>query len=77
MFRLMGALLDVCSRRVGKLRIPNQVLSAVQVTPVPVGPHHGADEVGVILVGSVVFDKMAALDLVGGSSNCSSRHKSD
>lgn len=66
MFRLMGALLDVFTSRFGKLGIPDKVLGTVQTPPVPVGAHDGADEVGIVLVGSIVFDEVARLDLLSG-----------
>jgi len=77
MLGVLRALRDVCSRGVGKLRVPDQDLSAVELTPVPVGPHYGADEVGVVLVGSVIRSEVAGLDIVGGSSDCGGRGKSE
>lgn len=73
---LMSALLDVFAGSVSERRVPDQILSAVKTTPVPVGAHDSADEVGVVLVGGIVGNKIAAHDLVRGSSNRRSHCKS-
>lgn len=61
MLGIMSTLLDISTSGVGELGIPNQVLSAVETTPVPVGAHHGADEVGIVLMGSGIVSKGTGL----------------
>jgi hypothetical protein len=46
----VGTLLEVGARLVSELRIPGELLRAVELAPVPVGAHHGGDEGWVILV---------------------------
>jgi hypothetical protein len=77
MFGVVGALLDVFPRLVGKVGVPNQVLGAVNMAPVPMGPHHSVNEIRVVLVGSGIVNQSAALDTVGRSSDCTGRGKSD
>jgi hypothetical protein len=69
MRRLLGTFRDVGAGRFGELGVPDQVLRAVQAAPVPVGAHHGADEVGVVFVGGRVVDEIAWLDFVGGGGD--------
>lgn len=71
------ALLDVGASSIGKLGVPAEVLGAVKATPVPVGAHHGRDEVGVVLVGSGVVDESARLDIVRGRCNGGGGHEGD
>jgi hypothetical protein len=66
---LVRALRDVGTSLLGELRVPDEVLSAMKPTPVPVGAHHGADEVRIVLVRSVVVDEVARLDVDSGSGN--------
>jgi hypothetical protein len=62
----LRALLDVGACGFGKLGVPHEVLRAVEPAPVPVGAHHGADEVGVVcLRGALVFEG-AWFDFVRG-----------
>jgi hypothetical protein len=56
------ALRDVGAGSVGEVLIPDEILGAVKATPVPVGTHDGADEVGVALVGSRVVEEGAGMD---------------
>lgn len=77
MFGLMGALLNVLASSIGKLGVPDKVLSAVQTTPVPVGTHDSADEVGIVLVGGVVVNEIAPLDFVRGGCHCHGSRKGD
>lgn len=77
MNRLLGTLLDVVAGGLGKLGVPHEVLGAMKATPVPVGAHHGADEVGVIGMGSGVIGESARLDLVGGRSDCRGGREGD
>lgn len=72
----VAALGDVTASSIGKALVPDQVLSAVEATPVPVSPHHSTDEVGVIRVRSVIVDEVAGLDLVRGRSNRSGSQQS-
>jgi hypothetical protein len=67
MLRHVGALGDVGTSSVGKVVVPDKILSAVKATPVPVSTHDGADEVGVILMRGRVVEQVAALDVGGGS----------
>lgn len=67
MLRLLSARFNVSTCGVSEVAIPNEILRAVQASPVPVGAHHGADEVGVILVRSRVVVKSAGSD---GESRC-------
>jgi hypothetical protein len=60
----VGTLLEVSARLVGELRIPGELLRAVELAPVPVGAHHGGDEGWVILVRGRVVLKGA--DFEGG-----------
>jgi hypothetical protein len=69
MRRLLGTFRDVGAGRFGELGVPDEVLRAVQAAPVPVGAHHGADEVGVVFVGGRVVDEIAWLDFVGGGGD--------
>ena len=69
MSRLLSALLHVGAGSFGELGIPHQVLGAVELAPVPVSSHHGANEVGVVGVGSCIVDEIAWLDMVGGRSD--------
>jgi hypothetical protein len=67
MLRHVGALGDVGTSSVGKVVVPDKILSAVKATPVPVSTHDGVDEVGVILMRGRVVEQVAALDVGGGS----------
>jgi hypothetical protein len=75
--RRLGALLDVGSSEVRKRRVPHEVLSAMELTPVPVRTHDSTDEIGVVLVRSSVIDEVARLDSVSGRRNCSSSGEGD
>lgn len=77
MLRVMCAFLNVSPRGISKLSVPNKVLGAMQLAPVPVSPHNGTDEVGVVLVGSIICSKTAALDAMCWRSDCSGRSESD
>ncbi len=46
---ILITLLHIGSRSVGETRVPDQVLSAVPTTPVPVSAHHGVDEARIVL----------------------------
>jgi hypothetical protein len=74
---LLSALLDIGAGSFGELGVPDQVLGAVELAPVPVGTHHGADEVGVIGVRGGIVDEIAGLDVVGGRSDCRGSRESD
>jgi hypothetical protein len=65
----VGALRYVGTSSVGKVVVPDKILSAVKATPVPVSTHDGADEVGIILVRSRVVEQVAALNVGGGSDH--------
>jgi hypothetical protein len=65
----VGALRDVGTSSVGKVVVPDKILSAVKATPVPVSTHDCADEVGIILVRGRVVEQVAALDVGGGSDH--------
>lgn len=56
--------------------VPEQILSAVEATPVPVGPHYGINEFGIILRRSFFVVLVAWLDIVGGCGYRSGRHES-
>ena len=51
MFGILVALVYICLRGIGEGRVPDEILGAVPAAPVPVGSHHGTDEVGVVLMG--------------------------
>ena len=67
MLGLLRALVEVFLSKPRELRVPDEVLSAVQPPPVPMSPHHSANELGVVIVRSSVVDKVSRLDIVGGS----------
>tara|TARA_R110002003_G_scaffold3143_2_gene24840 strand:- start:7920 stop:8372 length:453 start_codon:yes stop_codon:yes gene_type:complete len=69
MLGIVRALLDVGAGGVGKLGVPDQILGAVQLAPIPVSTHDGADEGRVVLVRRVVTLKVAQLNLVCRRSN--------
>jgi hypothetical protein len=77
MSRLLGALFDIGSSEGRKCRVPHEVLSAMELTPVPMCTHHSADEVGVVVVRSSIVDEVTRFDSVSGRPNCSSSDKSD
>ena len=76
MFRVLCTLFNVSPRGVGKLSVPNKVLRTMQFAPVPMGSHNRTNEIWVVLVGSVISDEIAVLDLVRGSGDSSSCRKS-
>lgn len=76
MLGVFRALLDISTRGVGKLSIPDKVLCTMQSAPIPVSPHDGADEVRIVLVRSVISDEITALNLVGASGDSCGRSKS-
>lgn len=69
MLRFMGALFDIRSRGVGKICIPDELLSAVEVAPVPMCSHYSANEVGVVLVWSIVGNEFTRVDMVSWRSD--------
>lgn len=73
----IGALCNICSRSIGKTCIPDEVLSTVNATPIPMGSHYNADEVGVVRTGGGIVDEVAGLDIIGWSSYYCGSHKSD
>jgi hypothetical protein len=74
---LLRALLDVGAREFSKLGVPHQVLSAMELSPVPVRAHHSTDEVGVVLVRSSVVDEVARFDAERRRRDRSSSRESD
>jgi hypothetical protein len=74
-FRLMRALCDVAASSVSQVLAPDKVLSAMEASPVPVCPHHGTNEAGVIGVRSVVVVEVAWLDVMCGCSDGSGDQK--
>lgn len=64
MFWLLRARLHVPPCLGGEIDVPDEVLSAVKSTPVPVGAHGGADEVGVVLMGCGIVLESAAVDVM-------------
>lgn len=46
----------------------------MQSTPIPVGSHHGTDEILVVVVRSIVGDEVAGLDVVRWSCDYGGRH---
>lgn len=68
---MLGALRDVSTSSVCKRSVPNEVLSAMETTPVPVSAHHGTYKVGVILVRGSVVDQIARLDVLSRRCHCS------
>ena len=71
---LVGTLVEVVLCYLGELRVPDEVLGAVQPAPVPVSPHHSANEGGVVAVRGNVVHEVARLDVVHwGSDRRSSR----
>jgi hypothetical protein len=74
LFRTLG---DVGTSKVGEGWVPDKVLGAMELTPVPMGAHNGADEGGVILMRSGVILEVTRLDVVGGRCDCRSSHKSN
>jgi hypothetical protein len=73
----LGALFDIGSGSVCKLGVPYELYGAVKLSPVPVSTHHGADEVGVILVRSSIVNEVTRLNFVSWGSNRSSGGKSE
>jgi hypothetical protein len=65
----MLAYLDVGTGCVREGRVPDQILSAVQAAPVPMGSHDSANEVWIVLVRSRVVLEGAGLDDVARSSD--------
>jgi hypothetical protein len=70
-----SALCNVAASGVSQILAPDEVLSAVEASPVPVHPHHGANEVGVVGVRSVIVVEVAWLDIVRWSGDCGSREE--
>jgi hypothetical protein len=65
----LRALLDVGACGFGKLGVPHEVLRAVEPAPVPVGAHHGADEVGVVcLRGALSLRVRGSTSYVGAAT---------
>lgn len=56
MLRHVCALRNVAAGCVSQAFVPDQILSAVEAAPVPVSPHYGTNEFGIILVRSIVIE---------------------
>lgn len=67
-----SAFCNVAASSISQVLAPDEILGAVKASPVPMSPHHSADEVGVVGVRSIVVVEIARLDVVRRSSDCSS-----
>ena len=76
MLRTSCASGDISVGGISQVLAPDEVLSAVDVAPVPVSAHHSIDEVVVIGRRRVIAVEITGLDIVGGRSDGSSSEQS-
>lgn len=74
---LLRALGDVGTSKVGESRVPDEVLGAMELTPVPVGAHNSTNESRVILMRGPIVNEIARLDIVGWSRDRRGSRKGD
>lgn len=81
MLRSLRAGGDVVAGSVGQILVPDEVLSAVNAAPPPVGVHRSSDEVAVIALRRVIAVESSGLDIVfvqtDGSSSEQSHEESE
>jgi hypothetical protein len=75
MLHLLGTRIDRLEGLLRQVRIPLEVLSAVDAAPVPVGVHDSANELGVVDMRDLgVFAGAADLERIGGGGDHEGAH---